>query len=379
MTKNRAGNRDSDALSMTGAAGSTGDVLGSPLRLLAGTLAFVGAVFVLSTIGYLVAGWSIGDATYMVTLTIFSVGYGEVRPIDTTYLHALTMATMITGCTGMIVLTGALVQVFTLFQLRRMLGMDKMQTQIDRLDNHVIICGFGRIGVMLARELHAAGTGFVVLERDPAKIAEAQALGFLSLAGDATEESALRAVGIERARTLATVLPNDAANVFITLSARNLAPGLEIIARGEAPTTESKLYHAGADKVVLPTHIGAERIAEMILYPSTAGMVEQSEQMRDMKRGLHEYGLEMEVVTAVERGTLTGATVGEAERRGMGAYFIVQIDRAVGGQTILHPGEDIRIQAEDRLVLVVRGSRVSAGAIFATAAKPIRQGRTFHR
>lgn len=361
------------------ASGSASEVLGSPLRLLAGTLIYVGVVFILATIGYLIAGWPIGDATYFVTLTIFSVGYGEVRPIDTEWLRALTIATMVLGCTGMIVLTGALVQLFTLFQFRRMLGSNAMQTRIEKLENHVIICGFGRIGVQLARELHAGGHDFLILERDAGKIADAQGLGFLTIAGDATEETALRAAGIERARTLATVLPNDAANVFITLSARNLAPQLEIIARGEAPTTESKLYHAGADKVVLPTHIGAERIAEMILYPSTARVIEESEQMREMKRGLHEYGLEMEVVTAVERGALTGATVGEAERRGMGAFFIVQVDRASGGQTIIHPGEDVRIQPGDRLVLVVRGSRVSAGAIFAQKAGPARSGRMFVR
>jgi voltage-gated potassium channel len=112
----------------------------------------------------------------MVTLTIFSVGYDEVHPIGTTYLRALTTGTMVLGCTGMIVLTGALVQVFTVSQLRKMLGLDRMQTQIDRLENHVIICGFGRIGVQLANELNAAHAGFVIIERAAGKIAEAQAL-----------------------------------------------------------------------------------------------------------------------------------------------------------------------------------------------------------
>ncbi|MDB5686660.1 MAG: potassium channel protein [Rhizorhabdus sp.] len=351
------------------------NVLSSPLHNLAGTLVYVLVVFLFATAGFMAAGWNLGDATYMVTLTIFSVGYGEVHPIDTAYLRGLTTATMVLGCTGMIVLTGALVQVFTLFQVRQMLGMDRVQTQIDRLDGHVIICGFGRIGVQLAKELQLGNVGFVILERDADKIAEAQGLGFLSLTGDATEESALLAAGIKRAKVLATVLPDDAANVFITLSARSLNDGLEIIARGEAPTTERKLFHAGADKVVMPTHIGAERIAEMILYPSTSRFVDASEQMRDMKRGLHEFGLELEAVTVAPKGAMTGETVGEAERRGRGAFFIVQIDRA-GGQTILHPGEDVRIEAGDSVILVVRGSRVSAGAIFSVAAGPIKVGRT---
>ena len=349
-------------------------VLGSPLRNLAVALIFVGAIFVTATLGYVSAGWSVGDAAYMVTLTIFSVGYDEVHPVNTTYLRALTTGTMVLGCTGMIVLTGALIQVFTVFQIRKMLGLDRMQTQIDRLDNHVIICGFGRIGMQLASELHAAHTGFVIIERDAAKSANAQSQGYLCINADATEENALSAAKVDRAKVLATVLPDDAANVFITLSARNLNSKLEIIARGEVPTTESKLFHAGADKVVLPTHIGAERIAEIILYPTTTRFIGDSPQMRDMKRGLHEFGLELEVVTAHAEGTLTGETVSEAERRGQGAFFIIQIDRT-NGQSILHPGEDVRIESGDDLVLVVRGSRVSAGAIFSTPRGRIRVGR----
>jgi K+ transport systems, NAD-binding component len=349
-------------------------VLASPLRSLFGTLVYVLVVFLIATIGYMAAGWSLGDSIYMVTLTIFSVGYGEVHPIDSDYLHVLTIATMVLGCTGMIVLTGALVQVFTLFQFRSMLGLDRVRTQIDRLNGHVIICGFGRIGVQLAKELQSGGRGFVIVERDAAKIVEAEALGFLCLAGDATEEGVLRAAGIDRASVLATVLPNDAANVFITLSARSMNAKLEIIARGEAPTTESKLFQAGASKVVLPTHIGAERIAEMILYPNTDSYMGNSAQMRDMKRGLHEFGLEMEAVTVAQDGALIGETVGEAERRSRGAFFIVQIDRA-SGQTILHPGEDVKLEAGDNVVLVIRGSRVSAGAIFSTPVGRIKVGR----
>ncbi|MFN2124683.1 MAG: potassium channel family protein [Candidatus Promineifilaceae bacterium] len=349
-------------------------VLGSPLRNLAAALIFVVMIFVLATLGYLAAGWSLGDAAYMVTLTIFSVGYDEVHPINTAFLRILTTGTIALGCTGMIVLTGALIQVFTDFQLRQMLGFDRMQTQIDKLENHVIICGFGRIGVQLANELHTAQSGFVVIEREERKIAEAQGLGYLCITADATEESALHAAGIKRARVLATVLPNDAANVFITLSARNLNDKMEIIARGEAPSTESKLFHAGANKVVLPTHIGAERIAEMILYPSTTQFVRNSPEMRDMKRGLHEFGLELEVVVIPADSAMIGETVGEAERRGKGAFFVVQIDRA-NGPNILHPGEDVRIVSNDKIIIVARGSRVSAGAIFSAPKGRVRAGR----
>lgn len=354
---------------------------GNPLQNLLRTLAYMAVVYLAAVAGFMAAGWTPGDAAYMVTLTIFSVGYGEVHPIDTPYLRGLAIATIVLGCTGMIVLTGALVQVFAHYQLRNLLGIDRMQSQIERLTDHVIICGFGRIGVQLAKELAAARSQFIVVERSAERIAEADALGYLTLAADATDEASLRQAGIERARVLATVLPDDATNVFITLSARNLNPRLEIIARGELPTTESKLIHAGADKVVLPTHIGAERIAEMIIYPTTARFLGESAQLRDLKRGLHEFGLEMEAVVVPANSALAGVTVAEAERRGGGGFFIVQIDRAGGpndgGQSFVHPGDDVRIEAGDTVVLVIRGSRVAAGAVFNTARQPGPVGRGF--
>lgn len=356
-------------------ASTAGGLLASPMRNLAIALAFVAAVFIAAIVGYVAAGWSVADAAYMVTLTIFSVGYDEVHPIGTPYLRLLTIGTITLGCTGMIVLTGALVQAFTVFQIRRMLGLDRMQTEIDRLQNHAIVCGFGRIGLQLANALHAAKTGFVVIERDAEKTAQAHALGFLCISGDATEEDALKGAGIERAKVLATVLPNDAANVFITLTARNLNDGLEIIARGEAPSTGSKLMHAGANNVVLPTHIGAERIAEMILYPTTARFVGDSPKMREMRRGLREFGLELQRVTVAANSALSGETVRTAEQRGLGAFFVVQIDRR-DGESISHPGEDVRIEAGDNVVLVVRGSRVSEGAIFSSARGKVRVGRS---
>lgn len=348
-------------------------VLGSPLRLLTGTLIYELAVYVVSTCGFMFAGWPLGDASYMVLLTIFSVGYGEIRPVDTLLLRWWTSGTIVLGCTGLIVLTGALVQVFTLFQFRRLLGLDRMMTEIEKLDGHVIICGYGRIGVQLARAMTEARRPFLILERDHAKADEAKTQGFLCMVGEATHEETLKAAGIARAKVLATVLPDDAANVFITLSARNLNPGIEIIARGEAPTTENKLFHAGADKVVMPTHIGAERIVEMILYPATG---EALAQIGAVKRNLHDFGLDLEVVELLPDGALTGETVGEAERRSDGAFFVVQIDRT-NGQSIEHPGEDVTLEPGDKVMLVVRGSRLSAGAVFSATRKPVKRGRAF--
>src|ERR1700712_2193290 len=155
--------------------GNAEGVLGSPIRNLVSILVFMGVVITLATIAYMAAGWRFADARYMVALTVYTVGYGEVRPIDTPYLHAVTMGTMVLGCTGMILLTSALVQVFTAMQLREYFGADRMKSRINALTAHVGICGYGRIGVMLAHELTVARRPMVILERDAGKLAEAVA------------------------------------------------------------------------------------------------------------------------------------------------------------------------------------------------------------
>jgi len=355
-------------------ATSAENALGSPLRNLTTILVFVFAVAVAATLAYRLAGWSWSDAIYMVTLTIYTVGYGEVRPIDTPYLHFVTVGTMVLGCTGMIMLTGVLVQIFTAIQLNQLLGVNRMKNQIDGLTGHVIICGYGRIGVMLARDLDEAKCPIVVVERDADKRAEAQAAGLMTVAGDATEDTTLIAAGIARARVLATVLPDDAANVFITLTTRSLNRAVKIIARGEAPTTENKLVNAGADRVVLPTHIGAEKIAEMILFPETADFIGETDGIRDLKRDMGKFGLEIEVVKAVPDGVMTGISVIEAERSGGGAFFIIQLTKP-SGATLTDPGPDVMIEADDTVVLVMRAGRVSAGTKFGSARAPVRVGR----
>jgi Trk K+ transport system NAD-binding subunit len=305
--------------------------------------------------GYMHAGWSFSDALYMAVITVFTVGYGEVHPIGTPALRALTIGLIVLGCTGMIFVTGALVQLITAAQFQQALGFRRMHTEIEHLSDHVIVCGFGRIGQMLARELTAGRVRFVILERSPQKAADARALGYLTLQADATDEENLVRAGMSRARVLATVVPDDAANVFITLSARSLNPAATIIARGEAPSTEVKLRHAGANQVVLPAHIGAERVAELILYPDGMGAVHGAQEIERAGADLRLYGLEREVVVA-EADNFAGLTVDEAERRGDHAFFIVALERQDGGAH-LRPDPATRIAAGDGVVLVGRGGR----------------------
>jgi len=344
-----------------------------PSRNLIRVSLFMLVVVVVATAGYMEAGWNFQDSIYMVTLTVFTVGYGEVHPIDTAYLHALTMSTMVLGCTGVIFFTGALVQFFTLSPLQQILGSRRVHTEIDKLSNHVIICGYGRIGVALARALKDGGAPVVVLEQSDHRVAEAREAGHLCLQGDATNEAALEAAGIDRARSLATVLPNDAANVFITLSARNLNRDIEIVARGDIVSTERKLLHAGANKVVLPTHIGAERIAEIILYPETSRFIRESEKMRELERSLRNLGLVMEVIVVPEEGALTGLTIEEIEMRAKGLFFIVQLNRR-DGEAITEPPRSLRAEPGDGVVVVGRSGQ-AISALFAAPPEKVRAGR----
>jgi Trk K+ transport system NAD-binding subunit len=319
------------------------------IRNLVGGVLFVLAVGIAAVIGYVSQGWSLGDAVYMTVLTVFTVGYDEVEPISSPALRAITIGLIFFGCTGMIFLTGALVQFITFRGLQEVLGTRRMRGQIEKLQDHTIICGFGRIGRMLARDLEAASTPFVVIEADPARAAEVLAAGYLSVEEDATDETALTNAGIQRARVLATALPNDAANVFITLSARSLNRELTIIARGEAPSTERKLIQAGADHVILPAHIGADRMAELILYPATVAMVRAPGRMREMEQDLRRLGLEL-ALAVVEQGSANdGRTISEVEHE---TGFLIVAVEAPGSDAAERPGPTRRLSAGDGVTLI---------------------------
>jgi voltage-gated potassium channel len=334
-------------------------LLDSPARNLLGGVIFVLTVSSLAIVGYISQGWSFGDALYMVVLTVFTVGYDEVQPVTAGPLRAITIGLIVTGCTGMIFLTGALVQFITITGIQQVLGIKHMSHQIEHLRDHVIVCGFGRIGNMLARELKAGGARFVVVERSAERIEEARALGYLCVHADASDETTLQRAGIDHARVLATVLPDDAVNVFITLSARSLNKSMMIIARGESPSTVTKLLYAGANEVVLPAHIGAERVAEMILYPAAAKTMHRGGRAGVMEQELHSLGLELELVVAETGSAFTGRTVDEIESQVGPAFFIVAIDRPKSVM-ITRPNGATRIEPSDGVVILGRANRAEA-------------------
>ncbi len=342
--------------------GRAGPSLMLPIRNIASGVLFVMAVSAVAIAGYVTQSWRLGDALYMTVLTVFTVGYGEVEPVDTPMLRAITIGLILFGCTGIIFLTGAIVQLITVRSFQEVLGTRRMNRDIDKLDGHTILCGFGRIGRMLARDLAAASSPFVVIDANPARCAEAREAGYLVVEEDAAEESALHHAGITRARVLATVLPNDASNVFITLSARSLNDRLVIIARGEAPSTEKKLLHAGAHHVVLPAHIGADRMAELILYPATVAMVRKPQRMREMEQDLHRLGLEI-VLAVVERDSRHAGETVEAVERGTG-FLIVAVE-SPGSARAEGPDPGRRLAAGDGVTLLGRVGRVPLADGFA--------------
>lgn len=211
-------------------------------------------------------------------------------------------------------------------------------------------------GDMIAKQLELGGIAFVILDQAIDRIEEAREAGWLALQGEATEESVLRMAGISRARVLATVLPNDAANVFITLSARNMNPGIQIIARGEVPSTQRKLIQAGANRVVLPAHIGAYRIAHLILHPNASELFgEKTKSNIEFENHLAELGLDMEEIEIGPDSPWLKFCVGDVEKQAAGRLLVVAILRKEG-TTDMNPGPTSVLMLGDALVVMKRGA-----------------------
>jgi len=337
----------------------------------------IGALFLLLTattgvIGYVVAGWNLLDAVYMVVITIFGVGYGEVRHLESNGLRIFTMGFIVSGCSALIYIMGGFFQMITEGEINRALGRHRMQKQISTLNQHVIICGFGRIGRILVRELTQAGKSVVVVDTVAARCADALEAGALVLEGDATLDSTLRLAGIDRALALATVLPNDALNVFITLTARSLNTSLRLIARGEDPLTEPKLRQAGADEVVLPATSGGLQIAEHIVRPAILSVLDDAES-RGRLRELAALGLGVRAmrIPAGTRGV--GRTVAELEQLHPG-LLIISIRRK-DGTTVNAPSARDVFADDDEILLLGHDSALPS----LTLTFPSKNREFYHR
>jgi voltage-gated potassium channel len=316
----------------------------------------VGAIFfamscIVAIVGYMSAGWSVLEAVYMVTITIFGVGYGEVRPIDDPALRIFTMGVIIAGCTSSIYVMGGFVQMIAEGELNRFLGARRMTRGIDKLSGHIIVCGYGRVGRILADELARSGQEFVVIDTNQERLQEAETAGLFVIVGDATEENVLECAGIARARVLASVLPDDTANVFITLTARELNREIEIIARGESPTTEKKLLRSGATRVVLPAAIGAARIARLITKPSAEKILSNAVQQESLTEDLQQIGLQMTELRVPANSDFAGRKLADMYF-GAGIQFVVIAIRSSDGVVTRDPPPNYAFRPDDTMIVL---------------------------
>ena len=316
-----------------------------PLRRLRIGLATLAAIFITAVLGYRLAGWGWLDSVYMVVTTLAMVGYrddigGPMSPA----LHVFTIFLIVFGVSTAFYILGGLFQMMAEGEINRALGLRRVTREIEQLADHVIVCGFGRMGEILAGELARRKRSLVVIDNDPERITEAIGLGYLALTDSATEEEALLHAGVNRAKTVVITLPGDADNVFITLTARNLNPDLQIFARAELPTTEKKLLQAGADRVVLPAATGAMRMALMVTRPSAVELVE-------LVAGRQVAEVEIDELTISFDSPLVGRTVRDSELRKRHGLLIVAV-RHPGGALASNPDADTVFQGGDTVIVM---------------------------
>ncbi len=323
----------------------------SPLtKIRLGALILV-CVFVTAVIGYhLLEGYSWIDALWMVVVTISSVGYGEKSTLsDGTKLF--TIMVIVFGMSAAFYTIGGLLQMLTEGELERALGHRRMTRDIQRLKNHVIICGFGRMGEILAEDLRRMQKSCVIIDHDSERILEAQEQQHLCLNGDATEEQTLVEAGVERAKSLVSGLPNDADNVFIALTSRNLNADMQIGARAEHASTEKKLRQAGANRVVMPALVGARQMSRLITRPSTADLIELVTETSLLN-------FEMDEVDVPKVSKLVGTTVRETEAHRRHGVLVIAVKNAQGHME-LNATADYVFQAEDIVILMGHADHIT--------------------
>lgn len=290
------------------------------------------------------------DAIYMTVITITSVGYGEVNGPLSDAGRIWSILVIVCGMTLVAMVVSGVVAVFVEGQIREVLGRQQLQHRIARLKEHVIVCGYGRVGSMVADKLKQAGRDVVVVDQTPEAIAAAGEAGLLYVAGDAQEEDVLEQAGVGRAESLVAALTTDAENVFVTLSARSANAGLRIITRAQQATSESKLRRAGASRVVCPQAIGANRMAQVVLRPAVVDFTEMAQTGDE---------LAVDQIKLGPHSPLAGKTLLELQLPGRFGVHVVAMQQE-GGQRVYHPKPDVRLSVGDTIILVGRAGAAQA-------------------
>jgi len=314
-------------------------------------LALLFTVLILGAAGYsLIEGWLFSDSLYMMVITVATVGFKEV--------HELSPAGKI--YTIFVILVGVGVVGFTLSnftavlvsgRIGELLRAGKMQKRIAKLKDHYIVCGAGKMGYEAVLELVREGKDLVVIDTNPEKVGKLESEGVAVIHGDATRDDVLRQAGVEHAKGLLAILPEDAANVFVSLSARGMNPSLFIIARGTDESSQNKLLKAGANRVVLPYHIGGRRMAYILVRPEIVDFL-------DVMMGKDEFSLRMEIIRVGETSPLAGRSLKESNiRRETGGALVTGLIRQ-DGKMIPNPDRETQILAGDQLLVLGHADQI---------------------
>ena len=284
--------------------------------------------------------WSWFDGFYMVLTTITSIGYGEIHPLSHVG-RIFNSFIIVTGVGLVLLLVGGASRALLEFELQSVFGRRRMEREISRLSDHFIICGAGRVGRSVARELARKPAAFVMVDSDEDKLKRYSVENWLTIAGDSTQAKVLREAGIEKARGLVAATTTDATNIYIILTARNLNSKLKIIARASEEEAEKHLLTAGADSVVSPYNFAGYRIAQTFMRPYVVDFFDTA-----MNRHLP---LEIEEVQVRTGSRMVGKTLeGARIRQEMGV--IVLAIKGEDAHMRFNPPPDAVIRVGDHLI-----------------------------
>ncbi|HEX6974292.1 MAG TPA: potassium channel protein [Vicinamibacterales bacterium] len=316
------------------------------------------AVIVGGTSGYMIIeGWPFFDALYMTVTTMTTVGYMEIHPLSPAG-RLFNIGVVIVGVATVLYTFTFLMARLVEGDLQERWARRRRTRMLDALQNHFIICGFGRMGHIIAHEFSRQDVSFVIIERDAERMSEAIEAGYLAVEADASSEAVLRRVGIDRARGFIAAVSTDAENVYAVLTARLLRPDLFIIGRAETDDAKSKLVRAGADRVLSPYQIGGLQLAQTALRPAVVDFVQLATSSDNLE-------LNMEQVRIAEHGELAGKSIVQANLRQRFGVIVVGIQRASGTMEF-NPEPESTMLAGDHLVVLgkaasLRGLEAAAG------------------
>jgi voltage-gated potassium channel len=316
----------------------------------------VGCAIGLGTVVFhLIEGWSILDSLYVTAQTVTTVGFGDLAP-RTIRGRAFATVFMLVGVGIVLYALTSAVQSIVQSEMVATFGRRRLSRKMSKLRNHFIICGAGRVGSHLIRSLQGSDETFIVIESNAQKVSQLLDFGIAVLVRDATLEESLIEAGVENAKGLAACLPNDADNVYVVLTARDLNPDIHIVARAAEEQAEAKLIRAGANRVVAPTIIGGHRMAMALTKPAVGDFLD-SITANQLDLGFEQ--LEVEPVSS-----FVGRRLSETNIRSQLNIVIVSIRRA-NGEIIFNPNAEAVIQAGDMLIAI--GSAESLAQLTALA------------